>query len=97
MAKIKATLWVDEEAVKEAAETDSLADAISGEFGWLHDSGMEVDDWEFIDNDGPVDDPVMVEDVTGTLGEWFDRDTSDIPQEALALLQQAYRICADAL
>jgi len=40
---------------------------------------------------------LSVDDITGTIGEWFEYDTSDIPEEALMYLRKAYFICADAL
>lgn len=49
MAKIKVTLEVYEEEIKAEAGTDNLSDAISQELGWLHDSGMFVESWEFVD------------------------------------------------
>lgn len=49
MAKIKAIIYVSESDVKEAAELDSLHDAISRELGWLHDSGMFIETWDYLD------------------------------------------------
>ena len=46
----------------------------------------------------PYDEELLfIEDVTGTIGEWLEKDTSDIPSEAVKLLHQAYRICAEKL
>lgn len=42
-------------------------------------------------------DYVFCEDVTGVLGQMFAGDTSGLPKEALAHLQEAYIICAKAL
>lgn len=36
---------------------------------------------------------LLPEDVTGVLGGWLEQDTSEIPNEAMQLLQQAYAIC----
>ena len=47
--------------------------------------------------DGYEDDILYIEDVTGTLGEWFDMNTDEIPTEALKALQTAYSICVKAL
>lgn len=46
----------------------------------------------------PYDEEALfLEDVTGTLGEWLEKDTSDIPSEAVKLIQKAYSLCAKAL
>ena len=37
------------------------------------------------------------EEVTGTLGQWFELDTSEIPAEAMKFLQMAYSICEEML
>ena len=42
-------------------------------------------------------DILYIEDVTGTLGEWFDMNTDEIPTEALKALQTAYSICVKEL
>lgn len=49
MAKIKVILDVSEADVKEAARLDSLPEAISQELGWLHDSGMFAETWDYLD------------------------------------------------
>ena len=36
---------------------------------------------------------LLPEDVTGVLGDWLEQDTSEIPNEAMQLLQQVYAIC----
>lgn len=38
-----------------------------------------------------------IEDVTGTLGELLSGDLSDIPEDAVELIQKAYMICVDWL
>ena len=38
-------------------------------------------------------DTLFVDDVTGTVGEWLDMDSSDIPPEAMKHLREAYNIC----
>lgn len=40
-----------------------------------------------------MDEQLYLDDVTGTLGEWLEMDTSEIPVEAINLLQGAYNIC----
>lgn len=37
------------------------------------------------------------EDVTGTIGQWLDMDSDDIPDKAMCHLEQAYKICAESL
>lgn len=52
MAKIKVIIEVSEKDVKEAVELDSLSEAISRELGWLHDSGMFIESWDYLDRPG---------------------------------------------
>lgn len=40
---------------------------------------------------------LYLDDVTGTIGEWLEMDTSDIPMEAIKYLKLAYKLCAEAL
>lgn len=47
MAKIKVIIEVYEDAIKAETGIDDLPDAIRQELGWLHDSGMVVENWEF--------------------------------------------------
>ena len=50
MRKIRVELLVDEDVLMgEADYTDSFPEAVSGELGWLRDSGMIVDHWEEIE------------------------------------------------
>lgn len=39
------------------------------------------------------DEFLFLGDVTGLLGEWFDMDTQDIPEAALAALHKVYDLC----
>jgi len=39
------------------------------------------------------DEFLFLGDVTGLLGEWFDMDTQDIPEPALAALHKVYDLC----
>jgi hypothetical protein len=39
------------------------------------------------------DEFLFLGDVTGLLGEWFDMDTQDIPETALAALHKVYDLC----
>ena len=48
MAKIKAIIEVCEEEIKAETGISDLSDAIRQELGWLHDSGMFVEIWEFV-------------------------------------------------
>lgn len=45
----------------------------------------------------PCDNFVCVEDITGYIGEWLDKDYSDVPLEAVKHLKQAYEICVRSL
>lgn len=47
MRQIVVTLHVDEDILMaEADYTESFAAAVTGELGWLRDSGLFVDKWE---------------------------------------------------
>lgn len=65
--------------------------------GLSEDAAFDKFDAEDCNLDGYEDDILYVEDVTGTLGEWFDMNTDEIPTEALKALQTAYSICVKAL
>lgn len=41
-------------------------------------------------------DTVYVEEITGTIGEWLDKEILDAPQEVVDLLQKAYCLCVNA-
>ena len=47
--EILVRISVDEKAILGEAGQECLEDAITQELGWLHDSGMVVDGWEFVD------------------------------------------------
>lgn len=49
------------------------------------------------DNDQSTDETLYIDDITGTIGQWLDMDTSEIPPEAIKYLQKAYDICAKEL
>ena len=49
------------------------------------------------DSDQATDKALYIDDITGTIGQWLDMDTSDIPTEAIKHLQQVYNICAKEL
>lgn len=51
MKQILVTLNVDEEAIQNASGCDCLEDAVSQELGWLHDSGMFVENWCFVNSE----------------------------------------------
>lgn len=42
-------------------------------------------------------DTVYLEDITGTLGEWLEADTSDVPSEVIKLLAKAYELATKEL
>ena len=48
MKRITVTLNVDESILLEESGQENLNDAISQELNWLHDSGMYVQGWEFL-------------------------------------------------
>lgn len=41
--------------------------------------------------------PVTLDEITGTLGEWFERDISGIPDATIECLRYAYDQCAELL
>ena len=49
MRKIHVTLNVDEETILKESDQENLDDAISQELGWLHDSGITLENWSFAD------------------------------------------------
>ena len=49
MRKIHVTLNVDEETILKESDQENLDDAISQELGWLHDSGISVENWSYAD------------------------------------------------
>lgn len=48
MAKISVVIDVLEDEIKAESGIEELSDAIRQELGWLRDSGMIVESWEFI-------------------------------------------------
>lgn len=48
--KIKVIMTVDTDVVKEVADTESLSEAITSELGWVHNSGIAVKEWDFIED-----------------------------------------------
>lgn len=51
----------------------------------------------FYDPSEKGSDWLPVEEVTGVIGEWLARDTSDVPNEAIKFLKKAYDLCAEVL
>lgn len=49
MRQITVTLNVFEDIILEESCCETLGDAISQELGWLRDSGMVVEKWEYTD------------------------------------------------
>lgn len=49
MAKIQVTIDVYEETILEESGLDNLDEAIDQELHWLHDSGMAVESWDYLD------------------------------------------------
>lgn len=49
MAKIEVIIDVYEEDIKAESGLNSLDEAIDSELNWLHDSGMAVETWDYID------------------------------------------------
>ena len=49
------------------------------------------------DDDQSTDETLYIDDITGTIGQWLDMDTSEIPPETIKYLQKAYDICAKEL
>lgn len=48
MAKITVVIDVLEDEIKAKSGIEELSDVIRQELGWLRDSGMIVESWEFI-------------------------------------------------
>lgn len=48
MVRITATIEVFEDEIRAESGIEDLSDAIRQELGWLHDSGMIVESWEYI-------------------------------------------------
>lgn len=51
MSKIQVTLHIDDHILMDESQQASLSDAIDQELGWLHDSGMFVEGWSFIERE----------------------------------------------
>lgn len=49
MVRITATIEVFEDEIRAESGIEDLSDAIRQELGWLHDSGMVVENWEFVE------------------------------------------------
>lgn len=78
--KIKVTLNVNEDIVKSVASNDDLHEAVSGELGWLHDSGMFVENWEEIkESDPEPSKPKTV--VFGMTWEEYGHQIVDLPSD----------------
>ncbi len=48
MAKIKVIMDVYEDDIKAESGLDCLDEAIDSELGWLHDSGISVESWDYL-------------------------------------------------
>lgn len=57
MKQIIVTLQVDEDTVMNESGQNNLDDAISQELGWLHDSGMFVESWSFLEPEKSREEP----------------------------------------
>ncbi len=68
--KVIVVLDVDENTCKAVAETDNINDAVSGELGWLHDSGMTVERWVPEQDGAGVDDIAFLASVRTTLAQY---------------------------
>ena len=78
--KIKVTLNVNEDIVKSVASNDDLHEVVSGELGWLHDSGMFVENWEEIkESDPEPSKPKTV--VFGMTWEEYGHQIVDLPSD----------------
>lgn len=55
MAKIKVILDVYEDDIKAESGLDCLDEAIDSELGWLRDSGMSVESWDYLDRTSRLD------------------------------------------
>ena len=49
MTRIQVIIDVYEETIREESRLDNLNEAIDQELNWLHDSGMAVEAWDYLD------------------------------------------------
>ncbi len=49
MTRIQVIIDVYEETILEESGLDNLGEAIDQELHWLHDSGMAVESWDYLD------------------------------------------------
>jgi len=80
MKQINIVLNVDEDIIINESDQANLNDAILQELGWLHDSGMFVESWSFVDpeKNSEKDDKVQELSVKTKLGEIAVRVKTDV-------------------
>lgn len=69
--QIQVTLHMDEETLLQESGQSHLEDAISQELGWLHDSGLLVDNWSFV-NQGEEKEQQLINELLNYFGEHHD-------------------------
>ena len=78
MATITATFTVSKKDVLRESSAESLEDAISGELGWVHDSGIFLKDWCFVpEHEHPNGDRDGICPVCGAPIEYENREIED--------------------
>lgn len=78
MVTITATFDVSVEDILRESATDDLSDAIRGELGWVHDSGIFLKDWDYLpEHTHPNGDQDSVCPVCGAQISYEDREIQD--------------------
>ena len=78
MVTITATFEVSKEIVLRESSAESLEDAISGELGWVHDSGIFLKDWHYTpEHEHPNGDKDGICPVCGAHIEYENREIQD--------------------
>lgn len=78
MVAITATFDVSVDDILRESEAEALEDAIRGELGWVHDSGMFLRDWDYLhENEYPNGDKDGVCPVCGEHIDYEDREVLD--------------------
>ena len=78
MVTITATFTVSKKDVLRESCAESLEDAISGELGWVHDSGIFLKDWSFVpEHEHPNGDRDGICPVCGAPIEYENREIED--------------------
>lgn len=93
MKKIHVTLNVDEETILNESGQENLDDAISQELGWLHDSGISLENWSYADPEKEQEGQ-LINNILNYLADHYDdselyrilHDDLEMSHEEIALL-----------